>query len=278
MNYPIAVKNKLDEGLEFKISKFKEIIKKTKPHKHDGYFEFIYLFEGEGYHWIDNKKVFIKTPQVFVLQPNQLHCWQFTAIPRGYIFMVKESFFDKVTEPYLMNLFNWAKKELSLDITDIQILQFALQQLYEERGKDSLERKSIVNSWLRIIFENSFSIPDLKVGNLNPENSIYSKFSNLLNTDKNIYKKVADYAAILNVTPQNLNYHCVKQTGKSASSYITDRFILEAKRLLLHTDQNINEIAFSLGFDDSSNFTKFFKNNTGFTPVNFRKFVFNSTI
>ena len=278
MNYPITVKNKLDEGLEFKISKFKEIIKKTKPHKHDGYFEFIYLFEGEGYHCIDNKKVFIKTPQVFVLQPNQLHCWQFTAIPKGYIFMVKESFFDKVTEPYLMNLFNCAKKELSLDITDIQVLQFALQQLYEERDKDSLERKSIVNSWLRIIFESSFSIPDLKVGNLNPENSIYSKFSNLLNTDKNIYKKVADYAAILNVTPQNLNYHCVKQTGKSASSYITDRFILEAKRLLLHTDQNINEIAFSLGFDDSSNFTKFFKNNTGFTPVNFRKSVFNSTI
>jgi hypothetical protein len=46
----IDIKNKLDKGLSFKISRFKEQIKKTNPHKHDEYFELIFLFEGEGFH------------------------------------------------------------------------------------------------------------------------------------------------------------------------------------------------------------------------------------
>ena len=43
---PIDIKNKLDEGVTFKISRFKEQIKKTKPHKHDEYNELIFLKRG----------------------------------------------------------------------------------------------------------------------------------------------------------------------------------------------------------------------------------------
>jgi len=51
MNYsPIDTKNKLDEGLTFKISRFKEQIKKTNPHKHEEYYELIFLSAGEGFH------------------------------------------------------------------------------------------------------------------------------------------------------------------------------------------------------------------------------------
>ena len=56
----IETKNKVEDGLVFKISHFKRKIKKTKPHKHDDYHELIFLQEGEGFHQIEEKQFLIK--------------------------------------------------------------------------------------------------------------------------------------------------------------------------------------------------------------------------
>ena len=66
-NY-IDIKNKLDEGLTFKISRFKEQIKKTKPHKHDEYYELIFLNDGEGFHCIEFEKYMVSTPEFYFLK------------------------------------------------------------------------------------------------------------------------------------------------------------------------------------------------------------------
>ena len=75
----------------------------------------------------------------------------------------------------------------------------------------------------------------------------------------------------MNTTPQNLNAVCMKQGGKNASEMISSRILLEAKRYILHTDNNINEIAEILSFSDTSNFVKFFKKAECVTPVQFRE-------
>ena len=96
-NNHIDIKNKLDEGLTFKISRFKEQIKKTKPHKHDEYNEFIFLSEGEGFHCIESEKFMVSTPEFYFLKPGQLHFWQFGfACPEigaiiGYVLGKRES-------------------------------------------------------------------------------------------------------------------------------------------------------------------------------------------
>jgi AraC-like DNA-binding protein len=81
---------------------------------------------------------------------------------------------------------------------------------------------------------------------------------------------VNDYAGLLNTTPQNLNTVCRKHSGKSASELIISQLLLEAKRYILHTENTINEIAYTLSFSDPSNFVKFFKKHEKITPVQFR--------
>ncbi|HTF18919.1 MAG TPA: AraC family ligand binding domain-containing protein [Chryseolinea sp.] len=66
-NLEIGLNKKLEQTQLFKISAFKEVIKRTKPHKHDAYFELIYLSEGAGFHWIDTEKFQITPPVVFFL-------------------------------------------------------------------------------------------------------------------------------------------------------------------------------------------------------------------
>jgi len=63
----------------------------------------------------------------------------------------------------------------------------------------------------------------------------------------------------------------MKQAGKNASEMISSRILLEAKRFILHSEININEITEILNFSDTSNFVKFFKNAEGVTPVQFRE-------
>jgi AraC-like DNA-binding protein len=46
--------------------------------------------------------------------------------------------------------------------------------------------------------------------------------------------------------------------------------MLEAKRLLAHTHKSVKEIGFSLGFQEPTNFTKYFRKHTGLSPVEFR--------
>ncbi|MBA4058281.1 MAG: hypothetical protein C0490_26425 [Marivirga sp.] len=92
------------------------MIKRTKPHKHDAYFELIYLSEGAGFHWIDTEKYQIHPPVVFFLS-GQLHYWEMTAIPKGYVMLFKEEFFDSMKQGDLLNLVRNFEKTGQLHLT-----------------------------------------------------------------------------------------------------------------------------------------------------------------
>lgn len=59
--------------------------------------------------------------------------------------------------------------------------------------------------------------------------------------------------------------------GQSAKSWITQRVCLEAKRLVAHTSLSAQSIGNELGYDDASNFVKFFRREAGLTPLAFRR-------
>lgn len=83
-------------------------------------------------------------------------------------------------------------------------------------------------------------------------------------------KSPTEYAKFLNISASYLN-ECVKgTTGHSVSFHIKERVILEAKRLLYYTDKSVKEIAFEIGYEDYSYFTRLFTKTTGTTPLAFR--------
>ncbi len=58
--------------------------------------------------------------------------------------------------------------------------------------------------------------------------------------------------------------------GQAAKAMLSERIALEAKRQLVHTQLSVQDIAFTLGFDEATNFVKFFKREAGITPALFR--------
>ncbi|WP_342327804.1 helix-turn-helix transcriptional regulator [Pedobacter sp. FW305-3-2-15-E-R2A2] len=79
-------------------------------------------------------------------------------------------------------------------------------------------------------------------------------------------KTANDYAQSLSVHANHLNRSVKEVTGKTTTALISERITKEARALLQHTDWNIAEVAYSLGFEYPAYFNQFFKKQTGVTP------------
>jgi AraC family transcriptional regulator, transcriptional activator of pobA len=83
-------------------------------------------------------------------------------------------------------------------------------------------------------------------------------------------QRVADYAAMLHVTPNHLNRIVKEVSGRTASDHIAEMVLQEAKILLNHTDLSAAEIAYRLQFSEPSSFNRFFRKGSGHTPLEYR--------
>ena len=82
---------------------------------------------------------------------------------------------------------------------------------------------------------------------------------------------MSQYADLLNLSPYQLNAITKASVGKTVAQLIDEQIILEAKRYLLATPNQVKDIAWDLGYEDVSYFIRFFKKHTGLSPDAFRK-------
>lgn len=142
-----------------------------------------------------------------------------------------------------------------------------LNRLEEIYLNEELKDLSLVVCYLLALFQEANLHIDSKRAKPKTAAAILTlKYKEALS--QHIYTKqnVAEYADNLNVTPNHLN-KCVKSvTGKSAQELLNEMLILEAKSLLKYSNLNIAEIAVKLFDQTPSNFSRFFKSQTGMTP------------
>ena len=146
-----------------------------------------------------------------------------------------------------------------------------LERLWKEYERNQSIRLEIAGAYLFALFLELKPFAEQKEKII--ENSAFritQQYKNALT--QFIYQKqrVADYADLLAVSPNHLN-KCIKAaTGKSAQDLLNEMILLEVKTLLKQTDLSISEIAFKVGKEDPSDFSKFFRTKTGCTPSEYR--------
>lgn len=84
-------------------------------------------------------------------------------------------------------------------------------------------------------------------------------------------KSPAAYASMLNISEVYLNEAVKGATGLSAGAYIRSRVIVQAKRQLAYTSLSAKEIAYDLGYEDYTYFSKLFRKSVGKSPADYRK-------
>ena len=143
-------------------------------------------------------------------------------------------------------------------------------RIAEESQKGSSE--DLIQSYLfTILLEIKQHYQSDTSKNISPANYLTDRFKEPIATNYKTNQFVADYATILNVTPNHLTKSVKSITGKSPTQWIDELIVLEAKVLLYQSYLTISEISFELGIEDPSYFGRMFKKYTGNTPTDFRK-------
>ncbi|SFT45845.1 AraC-type DNA-binding protein [Lishizhenia tianjinensis] len=246
-----------------------------KPHKHDFYICVLFT-KGRGRHEIDFKSYEVEPGSVFFLKPGSMHHWTFEEKAEGYIFFHSKSFYDLNYQnrqlhdfPFYFSLYN--PPVIYLTPEDVKQTLPLLELLRKEENEDSytaIKRASLID----LIYINFARLYSHQQGKQESKASYLLKlqaFEALVNQNYQLEKSPNFYAEKLNVSIKHLN-RIVKDTlNITASQFIADRIILEAKKLLIHADYRVVEVADTLGYDDASYFIRFFKKHTGLTPNKF---------
>jgi len=159
----------------------------------------------------------------------------------------------------IMAIFKFIEDELSSRIDDLSqdviISQIELLLTYSERfyKRQFITRKAINNDLL---------------GKL--ENLLDDYFTNEKTLEQGL-PSVQYLSEQLNISPSYLSDMLRSLTGQNAQQHIHNKLIEKAKEQLSSTNLTVSEVAYTLGFEHSQSFSKFFKTKTNLTPVQFRQ-------
>lgn len=244
-------------------------------HRHD-FFYILALKKGRGSHEIDFTSYKVGDHSVFFMRPGQVHQITLKAGSAGYLMEFNTDFYyphDKVSNQLLRRASN--KNLCQLDANRVKKLLITLNSIFQEYTDKQEGYQEVIKANLGIFFielvrhrqnkENSSSDSTLY-----PQERV-EQFLELIETHIAMHKQVSHYADMLNLSSYQLNAITKATLGKTCSELINEFIILESKRLLLATSNQVNQIAYHLGYEDVSYFIRLFKKHTGHSPEAFRQ-------
>lgn len=246
----------------------------SHPHRHNCY-EIVFFERSGGEHHIDFKRYDITENTIHIVCPEQVHLLKRNKDVTGYVLSFSAELFLSIVQnsqfldafPFLVPLNSAPIVKLELDqIPQLMSLIKQLEQEYFSSQKDKKDMLAILCLQLLQFLKRQFP----QTENTANEQYLPSRFKKMVEREYLKINTVSEYADLLAVSAGHLNDIVKKATGKSAKMIISEHITLEAKRLLYHSQLSIKEIASNLNFEESSYFIRFFRKQTGLTPIAFR--------
>lgn len=251
-----------------------------KPHRHDFYVTVLFT-KGKGTHEIDFQKYEVSGGSLFFLSPGQVHSWELSDDTEGYIFFLSQEFYDMhYVNQHLRNFpfFNSVafSRKLQLETLDLQKMIGIYEEIEDEYHSQGLMKEGFILSLITKIYINSARQFSKDYNTQNSSVSIsyfkhYKDFENLLEEHFASEKSISYYASLMGISSKHLNRITQTIVQKTATEVITERVILEAKRMLMYLNESLVEIAFRLGYEEYSYFVRVFRKSSGITPTQFIK-------
>ncbi len=249
------------------------------PHRHD-FFEVLYLSKGSGFHVIDGNKYEIKPPCIFFMSPGQAHKIEFSSDIEGFIFIFTPEFYlinqtnqNRLIEfPFFFTIRQDNPPLNLIDENEVLFLESLFKRGISEIAKGESFSVELLRSVLDLILTSCSVLykTDENLLTKGKGHIVVKKFFQLVEENYQQNWSVAGYADQMAITPNHLTQTVNQLTGKTSSQIIKSKQVLEIKRLLVHTNLSVTEIATRLNFTDQSYFTKFFKREAGVSPLQYR--------
>lgn len=235
--------------------------------------------EGTGKHTIDFTRYNYARGSIITIRKDQIHKFHFDASVKGTVLLFTDdflvSYLEKLEALKSLQLFNelLGKPKIQLKPILFQEILHILERLKTEYFNiNDTYSLGIIRSELHILLAKLFRMKyhDDSVASEKKYLNDFVTLQNLVEQHALQYKKVSFYADKLAKSTKTLNNITKAIIHKSTKDFIDDIATKQIKRLLINTELNIKEIAYLSGFEETTNFYKYFKRQTNFTPEAFR--------
>lgn len=248
------------------------------PHQHHrlNFFALLMLSDGEARHNVDFESIHIKKGDCLIVAKGQIHAFDPQGRYIGYLLLFTEEFLAQNVTPgalrMIAQLFSsyLGKQVFHTPELNNKLLESLQPELQTTSGAST---NSILGALLTLFL---LKLRDQQQQGL-PESldqrsyDHFIQFETLLESNYTSLRDARDYAKSMQISYKHLNTICKTVAKQTAKALIDNFVILEAKRRLIATTLSVKEISYQLGFDEPSNFLKYFKKHTQLTPIQFRK-------
>lgn len=242
------------------------------PHRHS-YQEIIWVRQGSAEHLLDGDIIQYPAQTLLVVPKGRIHRFTPTSDCLGSVIRFKEEFL--LNQSHLLFSQFTGHTALPLNGDHAVVVETYLSLIAaESKVVDHYHLQAL--RYLLAAFIAKLEELRLLHSNMVPHDftrtlCVWNSLNTLIEQKFKTEHSVRFYATQLGLSPRKLGDIVKLYTGKYVSDIIDDRLIAEAKRLILFSDFTIKEIAFELGFEEHSYFTKVFKKLTGKTPSDFKQ-------
>lgn len=253
----------------------------SKPHQLK-FYNLIFITKGSGKHFVDFKWYPVQKDSVVYITKDQINAFDCNSGLQGYCLIFTESFLVKtlahLPKDFVFQVFNPQMFSPVLDLkTSSDILEYLLLFKKEFEHPKSFQKGSVLSALFVILLAKAQGARK-EYSQTHTDTSktrLFIHFITLLEAHFTQSRSALFYAEKLQLTYKHLNTICKDLSNKTAKTVIDDFIVLQAKRSLINTQIKSTQLAYTLGFEDATNFTKYFKKNTGLTPKEFRNTVFS---
>jgi AraC family transcriptional activator of pobA len=246
-------------------------------HRHHHY-EIVWIIRGKGTCSIDFEKHMISNNCVFCLSPGTVHRFEFNGNVHGFAISFKREFVDNGNaggEVFFDSAFRRFRNSCMIRTAPnmhagmIAVMDNMRYELHNLSPMHNYVLEGYLRIFLVYLTRHQETLRPVTI--LFAPLNLTKKFLALLDRYYTIYHKVSEYADKLAVTPSHLNKLVKMDSGLTIREHIQQRIVLEAKRMALSENHSLKEVAYSLGFEDLSHFSKFFKTVSGMNYTRFKK-------
>ncbi|GLF95505.1 helix-turn-helix transcriptional regulator [Streptomyces yaizuensis] len=208
------------------------------------------------------------------VRPGQVQQWGDLSHAEGTLILFRRDFLDPATtdgarleDPHAPVL----RCPLPADAAALRLATEHLTAEFHALGRLPLEVHTAALRHLLAVLVLRLAHLTTPAGSPAPEpDATYLRFRDAVEKDFTRTRRVEDYAQALGYAPRTLSRATLAGAGLGAKEFIDRRVVLEAKRLLAHSDRTAARIAHQLGFSSATHFSKYFNQRTGQTPIAFR--------
>ncbi|GAB4003778.1 helix-turn-helix transcriptional regulator [Spirosoma migulaei] len=244
-------------------------------HRHDFFF-ILALQTGDGVHEIDFTPYTIRSNSIFFLRPGQVHQLNLKVGSTGFLVEYNAEFYSPTTKLSIQRVRKASSKNYcKLETSRFEKIKATLTSMFLEYTNKEEGYQDVIKANLEIFFIEFIrqspnpNGPPIVINQYTQER--LEEFLALMETHITTHKLASQYASFMNLSLYQLNEITKTTLGKIISELINERIILEAKRYLLATPDQIKDIADQLGYEDVSYFIRFFRKHAGYTPEAFRQ-------